>query len=97
MRLNQVYAISADSPNQRAAWEFVKLVNGIEASRAASRSLTGQLPTRGEFMKEVDGKSTEAFYALRPKGLYENIWSGAVGVIPDDFYGEFRSLLGGKA
>ncbi|WP_242069674.1 ABC transporter substrate-binding protein [Paenibacillus dendritiformis] len=68
VRLNQVYAIAADSPNKRAAWEFVKFVNGPEMAKAASRSIDGHLPTRNQFMKEIDGKSTEAFYSLRPKG-----------------------------
>ena len=30
VKLSEIYAISADSPNKRAAWEFVKFVNWPE-------------------------------------------------------------------
>ncbi|MGG4395007.1 extracellular solute-binding protein [Paenibacillus thiaminolyticus] len=91
--LHEVYAIAADSPNKRAAWEFVKFVNGPEMAKAASRSMEGNLPTRNQFMKEIDGKSTEAFYSLRPKAKYESIWGGRDVEVPSTFYGEFRTIL----
>ncbi|CAH8769241.1 ABC transporter substrate-binding protein [Paenibacillus dendritiformis] len=93
VRLNQVYAIAADSPNKRAAWEFVKFVNGPEMAKAASRSIDGHLPTRNQFMKEIDGKSTEAFYSLRPKGQNESMWGGPNADVPQQFYSEFRTIL----
>ncbi|BFH17430.1 hypothetical protein J6TS7_34620 [Paenibacillus dendritiformis] len=72
---SSIYAIAADSPNKRAAWEFVKFVNGpAEMTKAASRSFRGQLPTRMDCMKEVDGKSTEPFYMLRPKASGGSVW-----------------------
>ncbi|MDU5145718.1 MAG: ABC transporter substrate-binding protein [Paenibacillus dendritiformis] len=91
--LNEVYAIAADSPNKRAAWEFVKFVNGPEMAKAASRSMDGNLPTRNQFMKEIDGKSTEAFYALRPKAKYESMWGGPDVEVPSEFYSDFRTIL----
>ncbi|WP_431606973.1 extracellular solute-binding protein [Paenibacillus thiaminolyticus] len=59
-----IYAIAADSPNKRAAWEFVKYMNGPEMAKAKSRSFRGDLPTRVDYMKEVDGKSMEPCYML---------------------------------
>ncbi|MBG9794606.1 sugar ABC transporter substrate-binding protein [Paenibacillus dendritiformis] len=91
--LNEVFAIAADSPNKRAAWEFVKFVNGTEMAKAASRSSRGTLPTRNQFMKEIDGKSTEAFYLLRPKAEYESMWGGPNVKIPSDFYRDFSTIM----
>ncbi|MDU5145717.1 MAG: ABC transporter substrate-binding protein [Paenibacillus dendritiformis] len=91
--LSEVYAIAADSPNKRAAWEFVKFVNGPEMAKAASRTMSNKLPTRNQFMKEIDGKSTEAFYALRPKAKYESMWGGRDVKVPSEFYRDFRTIL----
>lgn len=92
-RLNEVFAITADSPNKRAAWEFVKFVNGPELAKAASRSARGNLPTRNQFVKEIDGKSTEAFYLLRPKAESDSMWDGTNVEVPPEFYSEFRTIL----
>ncbi|MGG3837608.1 extracellular solute-binding protein [Paenibacillus thiaminolyticus] len=91
--LSEIYAIAADSPNKRAAWEFVKFVNGPEMAKAASRSMDGNLPTRNQFMKEIDGRSTEAFYSLRPKANYDSIWGGPDVEVPSNFYTDFRMIL----
>ncbi|RJG21838.1 extracellular solute-binding protein [Paenibacillus thiaminolyticus] len=91
--LSDIYVIAADSPNKRAAWEFVKFVNGPEMAKAASRSMRGDLPTRTQFMKEVDGKSTEAFYMLRPKAESGSMWGGPNVTIPSEFYSSFGSIL----
>ncbi|MGG3837611.1 extracellular solute-binding protein [Paenibacillus thiaminolyticus] len=91
--LNEVFAIAADSPNKRAAWEFVKFVNGTEMAKAASRSSRGYLPTRNQFMKEIEGKSTEPFYLLRPKADYESMWGGANVKMPREFYDDFTKIL----
>ncbi|MGG3837609.1 extracellular solute-binding protein [Paenibacillus thiaminolyticus] len=91
--LNQVFAIAADSPNKRAAWEFVKFVNGPEMAKAASRSSGRGLPTRNQYMKEIDGKSTEPFYLLRPKTEYESMWGGENVKVPMEFYQEFPGIM----
>ncbi|BFH67218.1 MAG: extracellular solute-binding protein [Paenibacillus dendritiformis] len=91
--LYTVYAIAADSPNKRAAWEFVKFVNGPEMAKSISRTVSGELPTRNQFMKEIEGKSTEVFYALRPKGENESMWAGPNADILHPFYSEFRKIL----
>lgn len=87
--LSEIYAIAADSPNKRAAWEFVKFVNGTEMAKAASRTLSGQLPTRNQFFKEIDGRSTEPFYMLKPKSNTERYNKN----IPMEFYEPYSQLL----
>ncbi|WP_259392125.1 extracellular solute-binding protein [Paenibacillus thiaminolyticus] len=94
--LHDEFAILADSPNKRAAWEFVKYVNGPERAKAASRSLRDlrdELPTRGEHMKEVDGKSLEPFFMLRPRATSGTIWGGPNVKIPLGFYWNFTNLI----
>ncbi|MBG9794609.1 sugar ABC transporter substrate-binding protein [Paenibacillus dendritiformis] len=94
--LSSIYAIAADSPNKRAAWEFVKFVNGPEMAKAASRSFRGELPTRADAMKEVDGKSMEPFYMLRPKassGSLWGLWGGTSVNIPDGFRTTFSNII----
>ncbi|WCF09635.1 extracellular solute-binding protein [Paenibacillus thiaminolyticus] len=91
--LDSIYGIAADSPNKRAAWEFVKFVNGPEMAKAASRSFRGQLPTRMDAMKEVDGKSTEAFYMLRPKASGGSVWGGSNVNLPDGFRMAFSNII----
>ncbi|WGU97513.1 extracellular solute-binding protein [Paenibacillus dendritiformis] len=91
--LSSIYAIAADSPNKRAAWEFVKFVNGPEMAKAASRSFRGELPTRADAMKEVDGKSMEPFYMLRPKASSGSLWGGTSVNIPDRFRMTFSNII----
>ncbi|UHA74939.1 ABC transporter substrate-binding protein [Paenibacillus sp. 481] len=76
--LDTILAISKDATNKRAAWEFVKFVNGIEMAQATSRSSFGSLPTRNQFYKEISGKSTDVFYALKPKANGQNSWYSSV-------------------
>ncbi|WP_197081766.1 hypothetical protein [Paenibacillus sp. E194] len=45
MKLSEIYAISADSPNKRAAWEIVKFVNGLEMAQVAGKAMNDTLPT----------------------------------------------------
>lgn len=91
--LSSIYAIAADSPNKRAAWEFVKFVNGPEMAKAASRSFRGELPTRADAMTEVDGKSMEPFYMLRPKASSGSLWGGTSVNIPDGFRMTFSNII----
>lgn len=87
--LSEIYAIAADSPNKRAAWEFVKFVNGTEMAKAASRTMSGQIPTRNQFFKEIDGRSTEPFYLLKPKSNAERYNKNT----PMEFYEPYNQLL----
>jgi len=90
VKLSEIYAISADSPNKRAAWEFVKFVNGSEMAQVAGKAMNHTLPTRSDYFKDFRGRETEAFYLLKPME--------ASGVsdkksIPPGFQAEFDSLL----
>nr|WP_240464342.1 extracellular solute-binding protein [Paenibacillus apiarius] len=93
VRLSEIYAIAADSHNKRAAWELVKFVNGTDMAQATSKTNNGKLPTRNDYFKELEGRSTEAFYLLKPKAVsaYEGLWGNKN--VPEDFIGLFRPLL----
>ncbi|MDT8977876.1 hypothetical protein RQP50_16700 [Paenibacillus sp. chi10] len=66
MILSEIYAISADSPNKRAAWEFVKFVNGLEMAQVAGKAMNDTLPTRSDYFKDFRGRETDALYLLKP-------------------------------
>lgn len=87
-----IFAISADSPNKRAAWEFVKHVNDPEKAKKESRTLGRGLPARSEFFTEVDGKNVEALYMLKPKGKW-GLWGESARNIPSSFLPSMHDLL----
>ena len=94
--IHEIYAIAADSGNKEVAWELVKFINGTEMAKVAARTTVGMIPTipsRSEYFKELDGRSTEAFYALKPKELsaLDALWGNKN--VPDDFNSSFRLLL----
>lgn len=59
--VSNIFAIHANSPNAKAAWELVKFVNSDEMARLQSRS-SAELLARPAHMKERDGHNVEAFY-----------------------------------
>jgi len=67
MYLHEIMSVNAKSANTRAAWEFVKFVNGPEMARMQSRQMSGNLPTRKEFIKDKENHDLSAFYLLTPK------------------------------
>lgn len=67
VHVSEIYAVSEDSPNKQAAWEFVKFVNSADMASAASRTANGKLPARPGVLKDIEGISTEPFYLLTPK------------------------------
>ncbi|WP_331436943.1 extracellular solute-binding protein [Paenibacillus sp. E194] len=85
-----IYAVAADSANKRAAWEFVKFVNGPEMAQARSRTLKGQLPSRNGYMKDIKGRSTDPYYT--PKIRAENNIERDER-IPSEFFPSFDKLL----
>lgn len=87
-----IFAIPADSPNKRAAWEFVKHVNDPEKAKEESRTLGRGLPARSEFFTEVDGKNVEALYMLKPKGKW-GLWGESDRDIPSSFFPSIYDLL----
>lgn len=82
MYLNQIMAVNAKSQHTRAAWEFVKFVNGPEMAKMQSRQMNGNLPTRKEFIKDKENHDLSAFYMLTPRT--DN--SSAMEKIPMNFY-----------
>lgn len=91
-----IYAISADSRNKDAAWEFIKFANGADMAKVAARTNIGlvpSIPSRPEYFKELDGRSTEAFYALKPKELssMDVLWGNKN--VPEEYISSFRPLL----
>jgi len=61
-----IFAVTEQSQNKRAAWEFVSFINGLDMAKANSRTVHGAAPTRMQFLKELAGRSTEAIYLLKP-------------------------------
>lgn len=68
-------------------------MNGPEMAKAKSRSFRGDLPTRVDYMKEVDGKSMEPFYMLRPKALSAHLWRGLDREFMSGFRTKFSNLV----
>jgi multiple sugar transport system substrate-binding protein len=87
--LNEIFGISATSPNTEAAWEFIKFVNGEEFAKVKAKSLNQGLLAREGISKDYDGIPLEAFYKLTPKmapDFGENL-------IPSSFYQPFFNVL----
>lgn len=101
-----LYAISQDATNKRAAWEFLKFINGDKMAKASSKVLSGQLTSRVTYIKEISGKSAEALTLLKPKANPTDFFSTMTELkIPYDFYQAYSSgvqkavdeLLAGKS
>lgn len=97
--LSELFAINAQSTEQRAAWEFVKYLNSDDYAKIMSRS-TQQLLSRTGYIKDKDGHNMEAFYKLKAdtdlyKG-YEKIpqnFHQAINQIVDE---ELKPVVEGK-
>ncbi|WP_072731768.1 hypothetical protein [Paenibacillus sp. NAIST15-1] len=84
-----LFAVSANSTNKRAAWEFVKFTSGSEMAHARSRTMTGNLPSRTGYLKEFKGKSMEPFYMLKTQ--HNSVWMN--DYVPIPFFGKFYKTL----
>lgn len=99
--LFEIAAISADSPNKRAAWEFVKFVNGEDMAQSHSRTINGSLPSRTGYAKEIDGKSMEAFYLLKVRQrdavwMNEHVPSGFIRLFDKPLQEEMQAVIDNK-
>ncbi|WP_156825980.1 ABC transporter substrate-binding protein [Paenibacillus terrigena] len=83
MYLSEIMAVNAKSTNTRAAWEFVKFINGPDMARMQSRQMSGNLPTRKDFIKDKENHDLSAFYMLTPKFTSYNSKEYQV---PSNFY-----------
>ncbi|WP_193726645.1 ABC transporter substrate-binding protein [Paenibacillus guangzhouensis] len=90
MYLSEIMAVNAKSANTRAAWEFVKFVNGPEMARMQSRQMSGNLPTRKEFIKDKENHDLSAFYLLTPK--FES-YNSKEYQVPNNFYMTQNTVL----
>ncbi|GAC44299.1 periplasmic component [Paenibacillus popilliae ATCC 14706] len=91
VRFGGIYAVSANSPNKRAAWEFVKFANGTEMEKISSRSTGKPFPTRNQVFKELHGRSVEPFYKLKPMVYSSDVLSHVN--VPEEFYRLYTPLL----
>ena len=99
--LNQIVAIAADSPNKRAAWEFVKFANGEGMAQSRSRTMNGSLPTRTGYAKEIDGKSMEVFYLLKVRQrdavwMNEHVPAGFIQLFDKPLQEEMQAVIDNK-
>lgn len=90
MSVNQIFAVHAKSPQLRAAWEFVKFINGAEYARVMSRAASGEMLSRSAYIKDNEGRHLEAFYKLKPADneLYKDY-----DKLPQAFMKSFQSIL----
>jgi multiple sugar transport system substrate-binding protein len=86
--VSELFAVNAQSTQQRAAWEFVKYLNSDEFARIQSRS-SQQLLSRTKYAKEKDGHSLEAFYKLKAD---TDFYKGYEKV-PQNFFQVFNQLV----
>ncbi|MBD8500237.1 ABC transporter substrate-binding protein [Paenibacillus arenosi] len=89
VELSEIFAVTNDSPNKRAAWEFIKFSTGPEMARINGRS-TRKLTARTKYQKEINGKSMEAFTMLRPAKNNYNVYKT---LNKNDVSVEFHSTL----
>ncbi|WP_186786186.1 extracellular solute-binding protein [Paenibacillus agilis] len=87
--LGEIFAITNNAVDKRAAWEFVKFTTGPEMAKINGRS-TRKLTARKNYQKDKDGKSLEAFTMLRPA---KNNYSLYSALEKNDISYEFNQTL----
>ncbi|MFC4304848.1 extracellular solute-binding protein [Cohnella boryungensis] len=87
--LGSIFAVNANSANQRAAWEFVKYINSDGFAKLKSKSSNGNLISRTEHNVDKDGRSMEPFYKLEPKSNTNNEYRKA----PLNFFGSLTGII----
>ncbi|GAA3409716.1 ABC transporter substrate-binding protein [Paenibacillus hodogayensis] len=60
------FAIMSDSPNQRAAWEFLKFITGPDMAAQLAKTKPGVLSIRNEAIRSIEGRTLDPFYAHKP-------------------------------
>ncbi|WP_238403182.1 ABC transporter substrate-binding protein [Paenibacillus mesophilus] len=102
LSVNQIFAVNAQSPNVRAAWEFVKYINDNEYARVTSKTPAfGSITSRASYLKDTEGRNIEAFYKIKGNSAAFN---KAMANIPPAFIGqlygiaeaEFKEALEGR-
>lgn len=96
--LNELFAIRAQSPNVRAAWELLKYMSGDEIARVQSK-IPSTLWARTGYQKLKDGKTLDAFYQLTynpseaPEG--EDKFAPVNYMVQEKFNAEFKEIIAG--
>ncbi|SCW86938.1 multiple sugar transport system substrate-binding protein [Paenibacillus tianmuensis] len=67
--LSNIFAVNSKSANPDVAWKLVKYINSDAAAKIQSGHDQGQLLSRVAFSKEIDGRSLEPFYLLKPLSI----------------------------
>jgi multiple sugar transport system substrate-binding protein len=87
--VRSITAIAANAANVEDAWKFVSYFNGDTYASATSKAWRhGAMPSRTAYLKDMEGHSLEAFYALRP----DPDGPKGVGKIPQSFYMPYEAL-----
>lgn len=86
--VSELFAINAQSTQQRAAWGFVKYLNSDDYAKIMSRS-TQQLLSRTRYIKDKDGHNLEAFYKLKAD---TDVYKG-YEKIPQNFYQSITQIV----
>ncbi|WP_245596232.1 ABC transporter substrate-binding protein [Paenibacillus taiwanensis] len=93
INLSSIYAINQDSTNKRLAWELLKFMSGQEMAKAASKTTGVDLPIRTTHLKEIGGKSAEAFTMLKPSTV-QHVRYFRNNDVPKDFNTTIRTMVG---
>lgn len=97
--MNQIYAVTAQAANVSAAWELVKFINGAgDGKSSGGMMIGGGAPSRLTGSKTKDGKSLEAFYALKPNPalLSQKYPTGFANAFNTITAAEIRAVIGGS-
>ncbi|GGH32698.1 ABC transporter substrate-binding protein [Paenibacillus segetis] len=89
--LIDISCINAESTQQQAAWEFIKLVNGEELAKVRSKTSGISPSTRTEYIYNPDGRRLEAFYTLEPQD--KRMPADYYALPPDDFFYLLKQVI----
>nr|WP_280921786.1 extracellular solute-binding protein [Paenibacillus sediminis] len=84
-----IMAIDSHTSNLKAALEFMKFISSDQMAKIKSRTYSGQLSIRKEYIKDKDGHDLEPFYMLKPRASSNGIYSN----VPGMFFSQFNTLL----
>ncbi|MEK8130916.1 extracellular solute-binding protein [Paenibacillus filicis] len=86
LSIDQVYAVSAESPNLRAAWELVRFIQEEGGAKPPKNEQPDHWPAMP--VVQLPGKRMEAFYSLEPRAsLFEE------NVAAEEYDGVLRTML----
>ncbi len=91
--LGDITAISANSANPEAAWEFFRFLHSDELAAIKSKTLFSLTSRRDDNM-DYKGINLDAFYALKPKLNRSNT---GMKQLPKSFSSEFQSIRSREA